>query len=65
MMTLSYGDLAGEQALLEFIETIKSDIVTLKAKLLWLDFTKKWFTLLHATRPLLFHDYQVLANNVN
>ncbi|CAL5424016.1 unnamed protein product [Camellia sinensis] len=35
-----------------------------KARAVWSDFSMKWFTLLHSTRPFILHDYNDLAHHV-
>ncbi|CAL9169593.1 unnamed protein product [Musa hybrid cultivar] len=54
-----------EEELLNFREDIKkapdsSD----KANVLWLDFTNKWFTLMHSVRPFIMKNFQELAVHV-
>ncbi|PIA28297.1 hypothetical protein AQUCO_07200152v1 [Aquilegia coerulea] len=52
-----------EEVLLQFIETAKSTKDSgPKAKALWTDFSQKWFTLMHSTRPFIFRDYQEIAD---
>ncbi|KAJ6817198.1 poly [ADP-ribose] polymerase 3-like [Iris pallida] len=33
-----------------------------KSSMLWLDFSNKWFTLMHSTRPLIIRNFQELAD---
>ncbi|CAA6660681.1 unnamed protein product [Spirodela intermedia] len=35
-----------------------------EAKMVWLDFSNKWFTLMHSTRPFTIRNYQELADYV-
>lgn len=57
---------SGEEVLLEFVEQLsekgESDE---KKEALCLDFSNKWFTLLHSTRPFIIHDVQQLADLVS
>ncbi|KAA8550170.1 hypothetical protein F0562_001854 [Nyssa sinensis] len=54
----------GEEVLLPFVERLKSLKETVhKAEAVWSDFSQRWFTLLHSTRPFIFHDYQDLADH--
>ncbi|KAI4334250.1 hypothetical protein L6164_018962 [Bauhinia variegata] len=53
-----------EEVLLEFIEKVKSMKETgPKAEAVWADFSQRWFTLMHSTRPLIFRDYQEIAEH--
>ncbi|KAM3692862.1 hypothetical protein ACJW31_08G121200 [Castanea mollissima] len=53
-----------EEVLLEFIEKVKSMKETgLKAEAVWSDFSQRWFTLMHSTRPFIFQDFQELADD--
>ncbi|GFZ20322.1 poly ADP-ribose polymerase 3 [Actinidia rufa] len=53
-----------ETVLLQFIAAVKTMKETrLKARAAWDDFSMKWFTLLHSTRPFFFHDYQDLVDH--
>ncbi|CAL5426323.1 unnamed protein product [Camellia sinensis] len=55
-----------EAILLQYVETVKTRKETRqKARAVWLDFSMKWFTLLHSTRPFIFHDYNDLAHHKN
>lgn len=36
----------------------------LKAEAVWSDFSQRWFTLMHSTRPFIFRDFQELADDV-
>jgi poly [ADP-ribose] polymerase len=57
--------LSGEEVLLEFIEKVKSLKETgPKADAVWTDFSQRWFTLMHSTRPFIFRDYQEIADHV-
>ncbi|KAL8245421.1 hypothetical protein R6Q59_011679 [Mikania micrantha] len=53
-----------EETLLEFIEKLlntKEKEQRLRA--MWSDFSQRWFTLLHSTRPFIFRDHQDLAEH--
>ncbi|XP_057455993.1 protein ADP-ribosyltransferase PARP3 [Lotus japonicus] len=53
-----------EEVLLEFIEKVKSLKETgPKAEAVWSDFSQRWFTLMHSTRPFIFRDYQEIADH--
>ncbi|KAL2899465.1 Poly [ADP-ribose] polymerase 3 [Bienertia sinuspersici] len=53
-----------EDALLQFIENVKSQKEGgPKAEALWSEFSSKWFTLMHSTRPFIFKDFQELADH--
>ncbi|CBI28338.3 unnamed protein product, partial [Vitis vinifera] len=53
-----------EEVLLNFIETVKSiKEMDIKAKATWSDFSQRWFTLLHSTRPFIFRDHQEIADH--
>ncbi|KAI7982974.1 Protein ADP-ribosyltransferase PARP3 [Camellia lanceoleosa] len=53
-----------EAILLQYVETVKTLKETRqKPRAVWLDFSMKWFTLLHSTRPFIFHDYNDLAHH--
>ncbi|XP_074289208.1 protein ADP-ribosyltransferase PARP3 [Silene latifolia] len=53
-----------EEVLLEFIETLKSQKEGgPKAEALWSDFSSKWFTLMHSTRPFIIKGFQELADH--
>ncbi|KAK2433705.1 poly(ADP-ribose) polymerase [Trifolium repens] len=53
-----------EEVLLEFIEKVKSLKETgPKADAIWSDFSQRWFTLMHSTRPFIFRDYQEIAEH--
>lgn len=57
---------AGDEVLLEFIEKVKSMQETgFKAEAVWTDYSNRWFTLMHSTRPLIFKDYQEIAEHVS
>ncbi|RDX82304.1 Poly [ADP-ribose] polymerase 3, partial [Mucuna pruriens] len=54
----------GEEVLLEFIDKVKSLKETgPKAEAVWTDFSQRWFTLMHSTRPFNFRDYQEIADH--
>lgn len=36
-----------------------------KAEAVWTDYSNRWFTLMHSTRPLIFKDYQEIAEHVS
>jgi poly [ADP-ribose] polymerase len=56
---------SGEEVLLEFIEKVKSTKETgQKAEAVWSDFSQRWFTLMHSTRPFIFRDFQEIADHV-
>ena len=56
---------AGEEVLVKFIEGLRtapdSDD---EANMMRLDFSNKWFTLMHSTRPFTIRDFQELADHV-
>ncbi|KAK7263390.1 hypothetical protein RJT34_30979 [Clitoria ternatea] len=53
-----------EEVLLEFIEKVKSlKEAGPKAEAVWTDFSQRWFTLMHSTRPFNFRDYQEIADH--
>ncbi|XP_028756844.1 protein ADP-ribosyltransferase PARP3-like [Neltuma alba] len=53
-----------EEVLLEFIEKVKSmKEGGPKAEAVWSDFSQRWFTLMHSTRPFNFRDYQEIADH--
>ncbi|KAK7257623.1 hypothetical protein RIF29_31720 [Crotalaria pallida] len=53
-----------EEVLLEFIEKFISLKETgPKAEAVWTDFSQRWFTLMHSTRPFIFRDYQEIAEH--
>nr|DAD28810.1 TPA_asm: hypothetical protein HUJ06_030278 [Nelumbo nucifera] len=53
-----------EETLLQFIETVKStDETGQKAHAVWSDFSQRWFTLMHSTRPFIFRDCQDIADH--
>ncbi|XP_043699940.1 protein ADP-ribosyltransferase PARP3 [Telopea speciosissima] len=54
-----------EEVLLNFIETVKSIKDTgPKADVIWWDFSNRWFTLMHSTRPFIFKDYEDIADHM-
>lgn len=54
-----------EEILLEFIEQLKSmKVEGPKAMAVWSDFSQRWFTQMHSTRPFIFKDYNDLADHV-
>ncbi|TKY67074.1 Poly of ADP-ribose polymerase 3 [Spatholobus suberectus] len=53
-----------EDVLLEYIDKVKSLKETgPKAEAVWTDFSQRWFTLMHSTRPFNFRDYQEIADH--
>ncbi|KAL9370587.1 hypothetical protein Peur_035727 [Populus x canadensis] len=53
-----------EEVLLQFVEAVKSMKETgQKAEAVWSDYSQRWSTLLHSTRPFVFRDYQDLADH--
>ncbi|KAJ7947980.1 Poly [ADP-ribose] polymerase [Quillaja saponaria] len=53
-----------EEVILEFIEKVKSTKETgPKTEAIWADFSQRWFTLMHSTRPFIFRDYQEIADH--
>ncbi|KAK1588661.1 hypothetical protein Q3G72_025612 [Acer saccharum] len=53
-----------EEVLQQFIVAVKSVKETgQKAEAVWTDYSNRWFTLLHSTRPFIFRDYQELADH--
>ncbi|KAG6763064.1 hypothetical protein POTOM_033596 [Populus tomentosa] len=55
---------SGEEVLLQFVEAVKSMKETgQKAEAVWSDYSQRWSTLLHSTRPFVFRDYQDLADH--
>nr|XP_043613995.1 protein ADP-ribosyltransferase PARP3 [Erigeron canadensis] len=53
-----------EEVLLEFVEKLKSTKEKeQRARAIWSDFSQRWFTLLHSSRPFIFRDYQDLADH--
>ncbi|XWS71478.1 hypothetical protein CRYUN_Cryun03dG0141300 [Craigia yunnanensis] len=53
-----------EEVLQEFVEKVKSMKESgPKAKAVWSDFSQRWFTLMHSTRPFIFRDYQELVDH--
>ncbi|XP_030505783.2 protein ADP-ribosyltransferase PARP3 [Cannabis sativa] len=53
-----------EEVLLEFIETVKTMRESgRKAEAVWSDFSQRWFTLMHSTRPFIFRDFHELADH--
>ncbi|KAJ8440521.1 hypothetical protein Cgig2_022962 [Carnegiea gigantea] len=53
-----------EEVLTEFIETVKTQKEGgPKGEALWSDFSSKWFTLMHSTRPFIFKEFQELADH--
>ncbi|XP_042429440.1 protein ADP-ribosyltransferase PARP3-like [Zingiber officinale] len=54
-----------EEELLKFREEIeKASTSEFEARLLWDDFSSKWFTLMHSTRPFGLRSYRDLADHV-
>jgi hypothetical protein len=35
-----------------------------KAEAVWSDYSQRWFTLMHSTRPFIFRDFQEIADHV-
>lgn len=57
--------MAGEETLLEFVEKIKAlKVEGQKAMAVWSDFSQRWFTLLHSTRPFIFESLKDMADHV-
>ncbi|KAL7595726.1 hypothetical protein Lser_V15G28797 [Lactuca serriola] len=54
-----------EETLLEFVEKLFKTIEGEEDKpsAVWSDFSQRWFTLLHSTRPFIFRDHQDLADH--
>ncbi|XP_024985759.1 putative poly [ADP-ribose] polymerase 3 [Cynara cardunculus var. scolymus] len=52
-----------EEVLLEFVENLSTTKEEQKAGAIWSDFSQRWFTLLHSTRPFIFRDTQDLADH--
>ncbi|KAJ0670693.1 putative NAD(+) ADP-ribosyltransferase [Helianthus annuus] len=53
-----------EETLLEFVEKIMNTKENeQKSDAMWSDFSQRWFTLMHSTRPFVFRDHQVLADH--
>ncbi|XVE79270.1 hypothetical protein DITRI_Ditri14bG0044300 [Diplodiscus trichospermus] len=53
-----------EEVLQEFVEKVKTmNESGPKAEAVWSDFSQRWFTLTHSTRPFIFRDYQELADH--
>ncbi|CAL1403960.1 unnamed protein product [Linum trigynum] len=53
----------GEEALLEFVEAVKSAKGSgRKEEAVWSDYSQRWFTLMPSTRPFIFKDYKQLAD---
>lgn len=52
--------------LLEFVEKLKATKETgQKAEAMWADFSSRWFSLMHSTRPMRLHDFNELADHVS
>lgn len=52
--------------LLEFVEKLKTTKETgQKAEAIWADFSSRWFSLMHSTRPMRLHDFNELADHVS
>lgn len=57
---------SGEEVLLEFVEKVKTTKETgQKAEAMWADFSSRWFSLMHSTRPMRLHDVNELADHVS
>lgn len=55
----------GEELLLQFIECLTTDPGSDdKGNMIRLDFSNRWFTLMHSTRPFTIRDFQELADHV-
>ncbi|KAF8403271.1 hypothetical protein HHK36_011372 [Tetracentron sinense] len=53
-----------EEVLQHFTEILKSMKETgQKAEAIWSDFSQRWFTLMHSSRPFIFSDYHELADH--
>ncbi|PWA56584.1 poly [Artemisia annua] len=55
-----------EEVLLEFVEkfaTMEEEDEEQAARAIWSDFSQRWFTLLHSTRPFIFGDHQEVADH--
>lgn len=57
---------SGEEVVVQFVEAVKPIKGTgQKSEAVWSDYSQRWFTLMHSTRPLILRDYEELADNVN
>ncbi|XP_062171215.1 protein ADP-ribosyltransferase PARP3 [Alnus glutinosa] len=53
-----------EEIVLEFIERVRSMKETgQKAEAVWSDYSQRWFTLMHSTRPFIFREFQEIADH--
>lgn len=54
-----------EEVLLEFVEKVKSwnEGDEKKVETIWADFSSRWFTLMHSTRPFIFKNHGELADH--
>ncbi|KAK1354600.1 Poly [ADP-ribose] polymerase [Heracleum sosnowskyi] len=53
-----------EETLLEFVEKVKAmKVEGQKAMVVWSDFSQRWFTLLHSTRPFIFENFREMADH--
>ncbi|XP_071700708.1 protein ADP-ribosyltransferase PARP3 [Rutidosis leptorrhynchoides] len=53
-----------EDVLLEFVEKFATmKVHEQSANAIWSDFSQRWFTLLHSTRPFIFRDHQDVADH--
>ncbi|CAF1774026.1 unnamed protein product [Brassica napus] len=53
-----------EEVLLEFVEKLKTTKESgQKAEAMWADFSSRWFSLMHSTRPMRLHDFNELADH--
>ncbi|WOL15509.1 hypothetical protein Cni_G24290 [Canna indica] len=52
-----------EEQLVNFLVELEKESGE-KANLLWLDFSNKWFTLMHSTRPFVIRNFRELADHV-
>lgn len=56
---------SGEDVLLEFVEKFANmKEKEQSANAIWSDFSQRFFTLLHSTRPFIFRDHQEVADHV-
>ncbi|KAG8644745.1 hypothetical protein MANES_11G160900v8 [Manihot esculenta] len=54
-----------EEVVVQFVEAVKPIKGTgQKSEAVWSDYSQRWFTLMHSTRPLILRDYEELADNV-
>lgn len=56
---------SGEEALLEYIEKVKSIKETgQKAEAVRSDYSQRWFTLMQSTRPFILKEFREIADHV-